>query len=158
MNLWFNVSLIWLSNSWLLWEEHQSISCCRRICEHQLQIPTIPQGWWEVYLQEIWIWSLCWRDVCEWEQKMERCGTDPAVWWQRAAAPDGNHQSCDSTFSEYWCGVQSEGHKSFITRVLISVTGTDDFLRTSLIITASFHSADHCVSWIMFLECAKKVI
>ncbi|RXN23320.1 polymeric immunoglobulin receptor-like protein [Labeo rohita] len=31
--------------------------------------------------------------------------------------------------AEYWCGVQSDqGHKSFITRVLISVTGTDDFL------------------------------
>ncbi len=31
--------------------------------------------------------------------------------------------------SEYWCGVQSDqGHKSFITRVLISVTGTDGFL------------------------------
>uniref|UniRef100_A0A9J7WYA0 Immunoglobulin domain-containing protein n=1 Tax=Cyprinus carpio carpio TaxID=630221 RepID=A0A9J7WYA0_CYPCA len=31
--------------------------------------------------------------------------------------------------AEYWCGVQSDqGHKSFITRVLVSVTGTDDFL------------------------------
>ncbi|XDV16582.1 hypothetical protein PO909_016234, partial [Leuciscus waleckii] len=31
--------------------------------------------------------------------------------------------------SEYWCGVQSDqGHKIFITRVLISITGTDDFL------------------------------
>ncbi len=48
--------------------------------------------------------------------------------------------------AEYWCGVQSEGHKSFITRVLIRVTGTDDVLRMSLIITASFHSADHSVS------------
>ncbi|RXN35503.1 polymeric immunoglobulin receptor-like protein [Labeo rohita] len=29
--------------------------------------------------------------------------------------------------AEYWCGVQSDqGHKSFITRVLINVTGTDD--------------------------------
>uniref|UniRef100_A0A8C2HM28 Ig-like domain-containing protein n=1 Tax=Cyprinus carpio TaxID=7962 RepID=A0A8C2HM28_CYPCA len=31
--------------------------------------------------------------------------------------------------AEYWCGVQSDqGHKSFITRVLIRVTGTDDLL------------------------------
>ncbi|XP_042587645.1 polymeric immunoglobulin receptor-like isoform X2 [Cyprinus carpio] len=31
--------------------------------------------------------------------------------------------------AEYWCGVQSDqGHKSFITQVLINVTGTDDFL------------------------------
>ena len=38
--------------------------------------------------------------------------------------------------SEYWCGVQSDqGHKIFITRVLINVTGTD---------------ADHCVSCVMF--------
>ncbi|XP_026131997.1 uncharacterized protein LOC113111458 isoform X3 [Carassius auratus] len=29
--------------------------------------------------------------------------------------------------AEYWCGVQSDpGHKSFITRVLVSVSGTDD--------------------------------
>ncbi len=45
--------------------------------------------------------------------------------------------------AEYWCGVQSDqGHKSFITRVLVSDTGTGDFLRMPLII----HSADHCVS------------
>ncbi|KAF4118117.1 hypothetical protein G5714_000168 [Onychostoma macrolepis] len=51
--------------------------------------------------------------------------------------------------AEYWCGVQSDqGHKSFITRVLISVTGSDDFLTHihQNEVTASFHSADHSVS------------
>ncbi|XP_077052852.1 CMRF35-like molecule 8 isoform X2 [Siphateles boraxobius] len=39
--------------------------------------------------------------------------------------------------SEYWCGVQSDqGHKIFITRVLI-ITGTD---------------ADHCMLCVMFLK------
>ncbi|XP_050961006.1 polymeric immunoglobulin receptor [Labeo rohita] len=55
--------------------------------------------------------------------------------------------------AEYWCGVQSDqGHKSFITRVLINVTGTDDFLtdidQNVIKSTASFHSADHSVSYI----------
>ncbi len=56
--------------------------------------------------------------------------------------------------SEYWCGVQSDqGHKSFITRVLISVTGTDGFLTHihQNEIKSCFHSADHCV-----LSCQKK--
>ncbi|XP_058628674.1 polymeric immunoglobulin receptor-like [Onychostoma macrolepis] len=43
--------------------------------------------------------------------------------------------------AEYWCGVQSgEGHKSFITRVLISVTETSSSLRSSVSSSSSSSS------------------
>jgi len=81
---------------------------------------------------------LCWRSGDN------LCAEETSVKESRRWSPEGKIQLYDDRekqlltgsishvteqHSEYWCGVQSDqGHKSFITRVLISVTGTDDFL------------------------------
>ncbi|ROJ42281.1 CMRF35-like molecule 2, partial [Anabarilius grahami] len=100
---------------------------------------------------------LCWRSGAD------LCAEETSVNLSRRWSPEGKIQLYDDreeqlltgsishvTHSEYWCGVQSDqGHKSFITRVLIRVTGTDDFLNN--IINANFQStgsvylADDCV-------------
>ncbi|XP_048051265.1 polymeric immunoglobulin receptor-like [Megalobrama amblycephala] len=81
---------------------------------------------------------LCWRSGAD------LCAEETSVKESRRWSPEGKIQLYDDREeqlltgsishvteqdSEYWCGVQSDqGHKSFITRVLIHVTGTDDFL------------------------------
>ncbi|XP_048054323.1 CMRF35-like molecule 5 [Megalobrama amblycephala] len=76
---------------------------------------------------------LCWRSGAD------LCAEETSVKESRRWSPEGKIQLYDDREeqllmgsishvteqdSEYWCGVQSDqGHKSFITRVLISVTG-----------------------------------
>ncbi|XP_067239027.1 polymeric immunoglobulin receptor-like [Chanodichthys erythropterus] len=82
---------------------------------------------------------LCWRSGDD------LCAEETSVNQSRRWSPEGKIRLYDDReeqlltgsishvteqHSEYWCGVQSDqGHKSFITRVLIRVTGTDDFLK-----------------------------
>ncbi|XP_051741953.1 uncharacterized protein LOC127508231 [Ctenopharyngodon idella] len=77
---------------------------------------------------------LCWRSGAD------LCAEETSVKESRRWSPEGKIQLYDDReeqlltgsishvteqHSEYWCGVQSDqGHKSFITRVLISVTET----------------------------------
>ncbi|XP_048051323.1 uncharacterized protein LOC125271287 [Megalobrama amblycephala] len=81
---------------------------------------------------------LCWRSGAD------LCAEETSVKESRRWSPEGKIQLYDDReeqlltgsishvteqHSEYWCGVQSDqGHKSFITRVLIHGTGTGDFL------------------------------
>ncbi|XP_067260677.1 polymeric immunoglobulin receptor-like isoform X1 [Chanodichthys erythropterus] len=79
---------------------------------------------------------LCWRSGAD------LCAEETSVKESRRWSPEGKIQLYDDREeqlltgsishvteqdSEYWCGVQSDqGHKSFITRVLIHVTETND--------------------------------
>ncbi|KAK2909444.1 hypothetical protein Q8A67_005281 [Cirrhinus molitorella] len=105
--------------------------CCRRICEHQLQIP-------QSHSADV-------KFVCR-RSGSDLCAEETSVKESRRWSAEGQIQLYDDreqqlltgTIShvtqqhsaEYWCGVQSDqGHKSFITRVRISVT---DIPKTTL--------------------------
>ncbi|XP_067258953.1 polymeric immunoglobulin receptor-like isoform X2 [Chanodichthys erythropterus] len=95
---------------------------------------------------------LCWRSGAD------LCAEETSVKESRRWSPEGKIQLYDDREeqlltgsishvteqdSEYWCGVQSDqGHKSFITRVLISVTETpSSSSRTSSPTTSSSSSS-----------------
>ncbi|XP_048051213.1 polymeric immunoglobulin receptor-like [Megalobrama amblycephala] len=93
---------------------------------------------------------LCWRSGAD------LCAEETSVEESRRWSPEGKIQLYDDREeqlltgsishvteqdSEYWCGVQSDqGHKSFITRVLINVTGTDVLKTTTSSLSLSSSS------------------
>ncbi|XP_048064024.1 polymeric immunoglobulin receptor-like [Megalobrama amblycephala] len=99
---------------------------------------------------------LCWRSGDD------LCAEETSVNQSRRWSPEGKIRLYDDReeqlltgsishvteqHSEYWCGVQSDqGHKSFITRVLIRVTGTSSSSSSSAASFSSFQSSTSLAS------------